>query len=382
MTQPRFGVGLTVLVLAIVSTPTLRADEAILWRTEYNAARKEAKEKGLPIVIEIGAPECIHCRRQDVLTFKDPTIVALLNEHFIPLKVDGNQEQALMQALKVQVYPTTVFAAPDGKIISFLQGFLSPEQFRDHAKRAVLNATTPDWVARDLAEANRAIAASDNTRAVSLLKGIVKEADDSSAKVKAEQVLAQVERTANDRLARGKQLEAVGESLGASAVFADVARDFAGTAAAADATKRLSGSAIKAGSPNRGMRARELLSFAREEFKSQHYADCLEKCDQLAAIYNDLPEGAEAILLAAQVKGDPERMVLACEQLSERTAAMYLTLADTWTKKGQSAEARACLEKVVKLNPASKFAETATVRLASLSRGAATGVPVGFEKTK
>ncbi len=382
MSQSRTIGGLGLVLLGLVSAVPVRADEPIQWRTDYNAARKEAREKGLPLLLEIGAPECVFCRKQDAVTFKDPGIVELLNGQFIALKINGNKEDALVQALKVQVYPTTVFAAPDGKILSFLQGYVAPEQFRDHAKRAVLNATTPDWVARDLAEANKAIAGSDNTRAVSLLKGILKEAADSSAKTKAQQVLAQVERTAADRFARAKQLETTGEASAAAAVYAEVAREYAGTTAAADATNRLSGVAATTANPSRAIRARELLAAAREEFKSQHYADCLEKCDQLSALFNDLPEGRDAATLAAQVKSDPERLVAACEQLNERTSALYLTLAETWTKKGQPAEARACLEKVVRLNPNGRFAETATVRLASLQKGPTAAVPVGFEKSK
>ena len=37
--------------------------------------------------------------------------------------------------------------------------------------------------------------------------------------------------------------------------------------------------------------------------------------------------------------------------MNQRTAAMYLTLAESWSKKGQPAEAMACLEKVTKLSP-------------------------------
>jgi len=382
MTQTRFIGGLGLIVLGLLTASPAIGEEPIKWRTDYNAARKEAREKGLPMILEIGAPECIFCRKQDAVTFKDPAVVELINGQFIALKINGNQEEVLVQALKIQVYPTTVFAAPDGKILAFLQGYVAPDQFRDHAKRAVLNSTTPDWVARDLTEANKSISVSDNTRAVSLLKGILKDAADSSAKTKAEQVLAQIERTAADRMARAKQLETTGEVSAATAVYADVARDYAGTTAAVDATSRLSGVAVKTGNPSRAMRARELLAMAREEYKSQHFADCLEKCDQLSALYNDLPEGRDAATLATQVKSDPERLAIACEQLNERTAAMYLTLAETWTKKGQSSEARACLEKVVRLNPNGKFAETATVRLASLQKGPTAAVPVGFEKNK
>ena len=39
--------------------------------------------------------------------------------------------------MRVNVYPTTVIAAPDGKIYAYLAGFLTPDQFTEHAKKAL-----------------------------------------------------------------------------------------------------------------------------------------------------------------------------------------------------------------------------------------------------
>ena len=61
---------------------------------------------------------------------------------------------------------------------------------------------------------------------------------------------------------------------------------------------------------------------------------------------SDLPEGAEGLQLATEVKDNPDLMGRACDSLNARTAAMYLTLAETWVKRGQPA-GQACLEKVL-----------------------------------
>ncbi len=366
------------LVLGVLSAAPAAEPTAVLWRTDYNAARKEAQEKGLPILVEVGSADCAYCRKQEATTFRDPGLVALLNSQFVPLRIDADREPGLVQALKIQVYPTTVLAAADGKVLGFLQGYVAADQLLDHAKRAVLVASTPDWVARDLQEANKAVAAGDYTRAVTLLKGILAEPRDSPARQKAGQVLAELEQAAADRVARAKELEARGESTAAAEVLAEVVRGYAGTRAAADAAARMSW--LAADAKPRAVRARELLAAAREEFRSQRYADCLDKCELAAARFADLPEGKEAAALAEQVKGDPDRLSAACEQLNERTAALYLALAETWAKKGQPREAQACLEKVVRLNPAGKSAELAQARLTGLRRGDGQAVPTGFEK--
>src|SRR2546428_6134 len=77
----------------------------------------------------------------------------------------------------------------------------------EQMKRTVATATAADWAARDFNEASKALATADYPRAVSLLKGVVKEAGDKPVGAKARQVLADVERQAAGRVARAKDLE-------------------------------------------------------------------------------------------------------------------------------------------------------------------------------
>ena len=53
----------------------------------------------------------------------------------------------------------------------------------------------------------------------------------------------------------------------------------------------------------------------------------------------------------------PDLMARACDAQSQRTGAMYLSLAEAWVKKGQSAQAQACLEKAIQAAPGSRHAE-------------------------
>jgi hypothetical protein len=119
-------------------------------------------------------------------------------------------------------------------------------------------------------------------------------------------------------------------------------------------------------------RARELLALARDEFRTQQYLACLDRCDVLTTTYGDLSEAAEATQLAASVKDNPDLLTRACDALNQRTGEMYLALAEAWMKKGQPAQAQLCLEKVVQSAPGSRHAEMAQVRLAQLHGPAAT----------
>ncbi len=159
-----------------------------------------------------------------------------------------------------------------------------------------------------------------------------------------------------------------GQALEAADNLAELLQTFPGTQAAATGGEMLTALTVRpeVKAQQRTRRARELLAQARQDYRTQQYLCCMDRCEVLASSYADLPEGAEATQLAAEIKSNPDWMRQACENLSERLGVMYLSLADTWVRKGRPQEATACLEKVVQAFPASPQAEIARSRLAQL----------------
>jgi thiol-disulfide isomerase/thioredoxin len=109
------------LVLLLTSNPVTA--QQVNWRQDYAAARKEATAAGKPLVLDFGTEGCIWCRRLDATTFRDPTVVQLLNDRFIPVKVDAEREERLTQAAGVQSFPTIVVVSPDGKVVNRHEGY-------------------------------------------------------------------------------------------------------------------------------------------------------------------------------------------------------------------------------------------------------------------
>src|SRR3954465_8662924 len=117
---------LGVCLLLSCAGSLLAADE-INWRNDYARALKEAQEKGRPLLVDVGTENCYWCKQLDQRTFKDPELVKLLNERCIPLRIDGSSNKYLVQALRIQSYPTLVFAGPDGTIVAYKEGFLEAD---------------------------------------------------------------------------------------------------------------------------------------------------------------------------------------------------------------------------------------------------------------
>ena len=90
------------------------------WGAEaFEVARRENK----PMLLDIGAVWCHWCHVMDRESYDDPAIAAIVNEHFIAVKVDRDERpdidsryQAAVQAVSGQGgWPLTAFLTPDGK---------------------------------------------------------------------------------------------------------------------------------------------------------------------------------------------------------------------------------------------------------------------------
>ena len=82
-----------------------------------------AKAEDKPILLDIGAVWCHWCHVMDRESYESPEVSAILNEHFIPVKVDRDERpdvdaryQAAVAAISGQGgWPLTVFLTPEGK---------------------------------------------------------------------------------------------------------------------------------------------------------------------------------------------------------------------------------------------------------------------------
>src|SRR5262245_7631823 len=122
---------------ALMASAVHAAGTEVQWRSNYNEARKEAQEKNRPLLLDFGRENCIWCQKLDSTTFRDPAVVSLMNERFIPLKVSAETNAQLVEALNIQSFPTLVLAGPDGKILETIEGFKEAKVFEDHLQKAL-----------------------------------------------------------------------------------------------------------------------------------------------------------------------------------------------------------------------------------------------------
>jgi uncharacterized protein len=111
--------------LAHASSAYLRSamHQPIQWHEWGEEAFAAAQRENKPMLLDIGAVWCHWCHVMDRESYDDPKIAAIVNQHFIAVKVDRDERpdidsryQAAVQAVSGQGgWPLTAFLTPDGK---------------------------------------------------------------------------------------------------------------------------------------------------------------------------------------------------------------------------------------------------------------------------
>jgi thioredoxin-like negative regulator of GroEL len=209
--------------------------EPVPWRHDYAAARQEAAASGRPLVIDFSTAHCIWCKRLHATTFRDPAVALSLARDSVPVELDGERVPWLTGALGITGYPTVVMAAPDGRILDVLEGYLDAPRFQERLQRVVAQVRGIDPLARVYREATSALAAGDYPRAIGLLQRLTRDGGTQPVQVHGRRLLQSLERQAAEVLARGRQLAAAGDARQAELLLGQVLRTYPGTEAARQA---------------------------------------------------------------------------------------------------------------------------------------------------
>src|SRR3954470_16649463 len=97
--------------------------QPVEWHPWSEAAFARAKAENKPILLDIGAVWCHWCHVMDRESYEDPEIARIVNDNFIPVKVDRDERPDIDTRYQVAIsgitgqggWPLTAFLTPDGK---------------------------------------------------------------------------------------------------------------------------------------------------------------------------------------------------------------------------------------------------------------------------
>jgi len=99
----------------------------VQWRAWGPAALAEAKKLDRPVLLSISAVWCHWCHVMDETTYSDEAVIAYLNEHFLPVRLDADQRPDVDGLYNQGGWPSTVVLTPGGDIIAG-GNYLTPQE--------------------------------------------------------------------------------------------------------------------------------------------------------------------------------------------------------------------------------------------------------------
>ena len=116
---------------------------SIVWEEYTDDRLQEARENGLPVVMDFSADWCIPCKELELNTFTDEDVIKATRD-VARLKVDLTQfdspeSEALRRTFNISGVPTIVFLGSDGTETNDTRivGFVPPSEFLAIFQRAM-----------------------------------------------------------------------------------------------------------------------------------------------------------------------------------------------------------------------------------------------------
>ncbi len=111
------------------------APAAFAWRDDFDAALAEAKQEGVPVLLEFHTAGCSACRWMDRNVFSESRVAKELNG-WVPVHIDGERQLKLSNRYEIEGYPTVLALTPEGDVIARRAGTMPADEFVHFLKQA------------------------------------------------------------------------------------------------------------------------------------------------------------------------------------------------------------------------------------------------------
>ena len=114
------------LLLWIAGVDTASASDRINWRS-YKEGMVLSKIEKKMVFLHFYADWCGYCRKMAQTTFKDAALIKYLNDNFIPIMVNSDNEPETASAYGVPGLPHNVFLTEMGEPIFSVPGYIKTD---------------------------------------------------------------------------------------------------------------------------------------------------------------------------------------------------------------------------------------------------------------
>jgi YHS domain-containing protein/thiol-disulfide isomerase/thioredoxin len=115
----------TVLVALVIVVMFHNAGMAaeLKWGNDLKKAAAESQATGKPILITFTASWCHYCHKLLDETFTNQELIARVNEYFVPVVLDADENERAVELLGIEAFPSTVVISPELNVLGRIKGF-------------------------------------------------------------------------------------------------------------------------------------------------------------------------------------------------------------------------------------------------------------------
>jgi uncharacterized protein len=120
---------LTLMLAGLVLAGSL-SSAGVPWQPWSDQAFARARAEKRLVLLDVGAEWCHWCHVMDDTTYREPEVLRLLSERYVPVRVDADAQPDLANRYEDYGWPATVVFDAEGRELVKFRGYIAPGRMR------------------------------------------------------------------------------------------------------------------------------------------------------------------------------------------------------------------------------------------------------------
>ena len=132
------------LLLLCVAPISARAayEGAPAWETNVQTAQEQAGRSNRLVLVHCWTPSCGPCRAMEQTVFADPNVTHSLSQHYVPVKLNLQDDPDFGRKYGIKTIPTDVVIKPNGELVELTNSPRTSETYIAKFTQLALATTT------------------------------------------------------------------------------------------------------------------------------------------------------------------------------------------------------------------------------------------------
>ena len=135
----RMFMALLVVAFGVSGLPVKAADHgksAVKWQHDLKTAHRISQRDNKPMLLVFCATWCGPCKKLTGKTMEDPRMAEYINKNFVPVHLDADRDERVVEILKVESLPTTIILSPNADLIGRYTGYAEVEGYHKNLAKS------------------------------------------------------------------------------------------------------------------------------------------------------------------------------------------------------------------------------------------------------